>query len=225
MPALPAVPNALRCRLLLTIGGKINQGLRFFYQYSGGPPTSANLLTFGSLLSTSYSAEIAGFMTPDRVLTNIILEDLSSSTGAVGDTAVAIVGTAATPEVSADQCVVTSYEVTNRYRGGHPRSYRPAGNAASLASSQAWTSSFVNNLVTGVGTFISSIIGTTEGTTDITNHIAISYYLGFTPIENPLTGRYRNVPKLRTVPEVMQVQEILGRTYVGSLRKRRDKTS
>lgn len=225
MAPLPPVANAIRVRVLFSIQGKQDQGLRIFIGYSGGPPTVGNLEAFGGIMEATISSSWQGLMHPDNALQGFILEDLSSDTGAVGETSFSTAGTRSGDPLSPATAFVASYEISRRYRGGHPRSYFPFGTATDLAGDAEWSSGAVSAFTSGAGTLGDTLNGQTEGSTTITNQIAIAYYSGFTAVENPITHRYRNVPTLLATPNVYSVNTVVGRSYIASVRRRRPKTS
>lgn len=225
MPALPNVPQVIRVRMLWTIGSKEGQGVRFFYNYTGSAPTVTNLQSFGTTLNTAADAQWANVLGVENTYTGCILEDLTTPTSAVADVADSHAGSLSGDPVPAGAAFVTSYEIPTRYRGGHPRSYWPFGSGSEMTNNDIWSSTFTSTAQAAVATIIDSLVGAIEGSTTIENHVAVSYYSGFTVVTNPITHRSRNVPTLRATPIVTAVGSIVGRNYIGSFRKRRPKTS
>lgn len=225
MAALPPVAGVLKAQLFFTIQGKVEQGLRFFYNYTGTAPSSTNCVTLSSDIFTEAESAIIPLLGGDNYLTSCVVTDLSSDTGAVGETTGDTEGTYSGDPVPSGAAVVCSYEILRRYRGGHPRSYWPLGTSSALLGDALWDSTFVDSVKEAVSDTIGSIFGVTAGPTTVGEQVNVSYYQGFTSVENPLTHRYRNVPTLRATPQVDVVQSIIARSYVGSLRKRRPKTS
>lgn len=225
MGALPDVANVIRVRVLFTVDEKTEQGVRFFIGYTGTPPTVADLTTIGAFLKTAADADLPDLMFETNYLTGYILEDLSSNVGAVATIADNTQGGLTGLPVPAGAAMVSSYEISKRYRGGHPRSYWPLGYASSLASADLWDSTFVAGCQSAIPAVVESMNGESAGSVTITNQVAVNYYSGFTAVENPLTHRYRNVPTLLATPNVYDVESIVARDYVGSMRKRRPKTS
>lgn len=225
MAPLPPVANVLKARILFRIGSKPTQGVRQFYRWSGTAPTSATLNTLAQDL---YNAIVtAGFATVASTkvkLTGTELIDLTSAMGATGSYEATTTGARAGVALPAADCFVSSYEITRRYRGGHPRSYWPLGTDLDETGPQLFKSASVTAFTTFVEDINTGFVGTSVGGTTVGNHVAIAYYEGFTAVMNPLTGRYRNVPKLRTTPLVTNVTSIIGRNYIGSFRRRRVKT-
>lgn len=227
MPALPPVAGALRVRLLFTIGTKANQGIRYYLAWSGTAPTPAMLDTYGGDIVTAFSGagRPQSVMNEQNELTGVILEDLTSDEAAVGEVGATVSGSVDSAALSADACVVQSLDISRRYRGGHPRTYWPLGSAADLVSNQAWSTTAVASFAAAIGAFATATQGITISGTNIGSQLNISYYQGFTPVLNPITGRYRNVPKLRVTPAVDDISSFRIESYVGSQRRRRNKIS
>ena len=215
----------MRIRMLWTIQGKEDQGLRFFMKYTGGPPATADLLYFLGIVKAEADSALPALFSPDNVITGWIAEDLSSSMGAVAELTDSTAGSGASDYIPSGTCVVSSYEISRRYRGGHPRSYWPLGISTELTNSGTWTSGFVSSCQSAIDSVIDSLPASTHGSTTIVGQVNVSYYDGFTSVENPITHRYRNVPTLRATPAVDVVNSIVVRPYVGSMRRRRPKTS
>lgn len=227
MPALPPVAGALRVRLLFTIGTKANQGIRYYLAWSGTAPTPEMLDTYGGDIVTAFSGagRPQSVMNEQNELTGVILEDLTSDEAAVGEVGATVSGSVDSAALSADACVVQSLDISRRYRGGHPRTYWPLGSAADLVSNQAWSTTAVASFAAAIGAFATATQGITISGTNIGSQLNISYYQGFTPVLNPITGRYRNVPKLRVTPAVDDISSFRIESYVGSQRRRRNKIS
>lgn len=223
MPALPNVPNVLRCRLLFDMGGKLDQGLRFFLQYSGTAPNVATLTTLAGDITTAFSGsgKPQSVMNAVNELTGVILEDLTSPTSAAVTVPEAVSGSVVTAALPSDVCVLSGYLIARRYRGGHPRTYWPLGSAADLTTPQAWSSAALTSFLDAVETFYSDIVGTTISGMTIGAHVNISYYEGFTSVENPITHRWRNVPDLRAAPLIDPITGYDIAQFPGSQRRRR----
>lgn len=212
-------------RLFFTIGGKPNQGVRFFLKYAGVTPADADLNTYAVAVNTAWAAGGGpnSFMSNQIEYTGCTLEDLTSPTSAVGGLPAAVTGSHTDAYVTADAAFVVGYLISRRYRGGHPRGYWPLGVEAFLASDQEWAAASVTNMTAGIVQFFSTLLSTGLGAGVISAQVNVSYYEGFTAVENPLTHRYRNVPDLRVAPQVDTVEGYEGRSYVGSQRRRRNK--
>jgi len=215
----------MRFRILFSIAGKEDQGLRFFMKYTGGPPSVSDMLYFLVLLKAETDSVLPALIVESVILTGYVGEDLSSSSGATADLTDDTPGTLAAGDQPNQVAVVSSYEISRRYRGGHPRSYWPLGDSGQMSSDSTWSTTFVNSCQSAIASVLDSLPAATSGSTTIDNHCNVSYYEGFTSVENPITHRYRNVPTLRGTPLVDTVNSIVVRNYIGSMRKRRPKTS
>lgn len=220
MPPLPAVASAIRITLFADVGGKQDQGCRVFYRYTGGPPNAANLGAIGTTFGAQVAAQFPPLAADVFSYTNVEVLDLSANDAAVTTTPISVAGGANYP-VSPDTCVVSSYQVAARYRGGHPRTYWPLGNGNVISPNGEWEDSYVTSCQNAIGSVVASVVGLNEGSTTIAAHIAVSYYQGFTSVEDPITHRWRNVPTLRSTPQQHDVTGITVRSYVGSQRRRR----
>lgn len=194
---------------------------RFYTQYTGTAPTNAQLTTFDASIATAYTANLRALCDAPCVLTQIESADLSSATGAVDTSAVSIAGTRATANaLPAQVCMVNSYEISRRYRGGHPRGYWRQGVPADLATDQTWAAAFISAVNTGMSAFYTAIAAAGWTAAGTLTHVNVSYYNGFTVVINPITGRARNVPTLRVSPVIDTVSSVVARTSIGTQRRR-----
>lgn len=201
-------------------GNDTNVISRFFLRYGGSAPTSAQLATFASTLNTAWSTNLKPLCQAQAALRRHDIEDLSSSTAAIGSAASLQGGTRTGTQLPGSTALVAAYQIARRYRGGHPRGYWPFGAEADLNSPQDWTAAFLTACTTGLNAYFAAAIAggwTGAGTID---HVNVSYYNGFTVVTNPITGRARNVPKLRTTPVVDTVTNVVARNILGTQRRR-----
>lgn len=197
----------------------INVTTTLFFRYTGSPPNAAACTALATDLSNAVEAENA-LWHEDTTLLGVKITDLSSVSGGVGQVTVAQNGLITAPPLAGGTAVVVNYLINRRYRGGKPRSYFPWLSSGSLITRQQWGATDVNNVLAGVETIMAAFIGATSGGCTISAHANVSYYSGFTVVTNPVTGRARNVPKLRLDP---QVDDVVGTTVLsrpGSQRRR-----
>lgn len=219
---LPPAPGAIRARILFTLGGKPTIGCRVFFGWTGTAPTPAALSTLADTFATSLSTHtIAHLLHPDNKYTGVILTALTSDMAPEAEAHELVTGTR-TPggPLPVDACFVTSYEITRKYRGGHPRSSWPFGTDNDLTTPQKWKSASVTAFLGWVTSYVRGFTHTATGT-HMAGLLSIAYYQGFTAVENPITHRYRNVPRKRTPALLTAVTGVIGRSYVGSQRRRR----
>jgi hypothetical protein len=196
----------------------INVTTRSFWEYSGGPPTATDCVALAADLYALVAAHNALWDT-ETFLSGVKVTDLSSSSGGVGEHASSTVGTTDFA-FSAATCALINFVITRRYRGGKPRWYLPWGGGGDLTSKQEWTATFITNTTTAVAAIRTGFIGSTSGSTAVSNQCSVSYYAGFTAVENPITHRWRNVPNLRTTPEVNVIESFSVNGLVSSQRRR-----
>lgn len=220
MPALPDVANVFRTRVMFTVHGKPDQGLRLFFRWTGSTPTSASL----NDMSGTVLLAIGGFADlwhPDVKLTSVTMEDLTSPTAAVGENTTTVPGTRTGGPLPADACVVVDSTIPRRYRGGRPKTFWPFGTDTDLTGQQKFSSTAVGVFGSGIASIFHAFsLITVDGTT-LGAQANISYYKGFTVITSPTTHRARNLPTLRTTPVVDTVTDRTVQSYVGSQRRRR----
>jgi hypothetical protein len=220
MPALPSVPQAIRLDLHQQIGEDAAALNRLFFSYTNGPPTVAQLTSWSSTLATAWGTNIAAAMPAASSLTRITMTDLSSVLGAVYDETVSVPGTGGGTALPANVCMVFDFKIARRYRGGKPRSYLSGLPESILADPQTWVGSQLTAYTNAWQAFINAVISGVPSALSPSAHINVSYYFGFTVVTNPVTGRARNVPKLRTTPLSDVVIGIKGNPRVGSQRRR-----
>lgn len=201
MPALPSVPKVIRTAFKWAVENDLVGLSRIFLEYSGVAPTAAQLVTLADVFMTSFGTNIAEWVSESNSLEAVEMTDLSSPTSAFGESDVAAVpGTRTGQALPGATSVLALYGLDRRYRGGHPRSYVPALVSTDMSSEQTWDSATLADFITAWTTFVESAVGSEwSGGGTITN-VNVSFFEGFTPVQNPITLRYRNVPKIRTVP-------------------------
>lgn len=220
MPALPSVPKVIRVVLVHSYGIDLGVITRFYVQYTGTAPTSANLTSWGTAIGSAWNTNMAPQHNAIVHLTNIEMTDLSSSTSAQATVNVSYVGTLAGNQLPADTCVVTSYTITRRYRGGKPRGYWPGGSTGVLATPQSWTAAYATAFDAALQAFQVAIFAAPWSGSGTLAQVNVSYYQGHTAVQDPITLRWRNVPVLRTTPLVDVVLAHTSRQRIGSQRRR-----
>lgn len=219
MPALPAVPNVLKCQLLWSDSSDANVRTTQFYRYSGGPPNATDCNNLAADIYGNMAA-MDGQWSPTTQLTGVEVTDLTSSGAAQGLHSQSTSGIRAGTDLAGGTAVVVGYVITRRYRGGKPRNYFPFFTSSDLTNRQTWAAGDLTALDSALATYFSATIGSTSGSTTITDHVNVSYYDGFTVVTSPTTGRARNVPKLRTTPVVDVITSFGARPQPGSQRRR-----
>lgn len=220
MPALPDAPGVIRTALSGSIVGGGGWLVRHYIHYSGTAPTNAQLATFDGSVVSAYGTDLKGLAQPSWVLTQVESADLSSPTSAVDITAASVAGTRAGTGLDAQTCVVTSYKIARRYRGGHPRGYWPWGVSGDTSTVVDWSPTFVTTCTTQLNAYFTALLAAGWTGAGTLTHVNVSYFKGFTVVVNPITGRARNVPTLRVAPTVDTVTGITVQPSIGTQRRR-----
>jgi hypothetical protein len=220
LPALPNVSQVFRVEFIWTIGEDASGLTRLFFHYTGGTPSPADMLTWAA----DFQGDWANFIEPlchtDTSVQKTIVTDLTTASSPVGEFTGPDVGTRAGTALPAGAALVMDWTIARRYRGGKPRSYLPFGVAGDLADRQTWAAGFLSSVAGGLAAWRTAVLGRTVSGVSIDHQVNVSYYQGFTPVRNPITGRYRNVPNIRGVPVVDNITAGGANSRVGSQRRR-----
>lgn len=220
MPARPPVPNVIRSALTHTRGGDNDIIVGLYWYYASGTPTASGMTALAGEIASLWASEFAPLMVSSGSLTAVTCTDLATSSGAVGEWTGSHAGTRSGSGLAAATSLLLNYAILRRYRGGKPRSYWPFGVDGDLATGQTWASGLTSAMDTAWQSFASGVIGYGGASVPITQHANVSYYEGFTAVENPVTGRYRNISKLRATPLVDYTVGANASSVVASQRRR-----
>lgn len=219
MPALPEIPNVLRTDLLWNVDSDVGVSSRQFFRYSGGPPNSANCVDLAADIWEHASA-LAGLYSTAVELTGVKVTDLSDNSGGEGVHEQVEAGSRSGSRLPGNAAVLINYVIGRRYRGGRPRTYFPFFTVADINSSSTWVGTSLDDVTTAMSSYFGAVIGLNVGSTTITQHVNVSYYSGFTVVTNPVTGRARNVSKVRTTPLVDDILSWSVASRIASQRRR-----
>lgn len=211
MVVLPDKPGVVSSTLI-----GLNQGTpwnnKIHVSYTGGAPTSSDLFALNTGLQAAWVANFAPLCQAAVTLNSIISLDLTNRTSATATSTFTTpsAGTRAGTAMPSQVACVISWHVNFRYRGGHCRTYLPAGVLADVTSGHLWTSAFIlaaNNAATG---FLGDVADITSTSHDFAL-IMLSYYF------KPPGG---TAGTLRTVPEAFPVESGHVRSRVDTQRRR-----
>jgi hypothetical protein len=221
MPQLPNQPQVLRYDAVWSIGTDTDIKTRLFFTYSGPAPTSAVADSFAQTAAQEAAIQAPQYMPSTHLFDRVDVQDLTSPTSASGTYAQQAAGIRTGTQLGAGACVLVNHAIARRYRGGKPRSYWPFGVGEDLASPQTWSSAFLTQVRAFINAYAGAIEGSSSGGTAISQWVNVSYYEGFTSVVNPVTGRTRDVPKVRaTAIPPDQITGFTVNTRVGSQRRR-----
>jgi hypothetical protein len=220
MPAKPPVAGCIEVALQFEDSADLLFGSRFFLSYTSGTPSVADLTSLCTAVGNAWNTEFSGNMSSELTLVNVIATDLATTSGNRAELAVTHAGTNADAVPTLGTCTVIDFQIQRRYRGGKPRIYLPIGTTGHLASPSTWLTTFTSGIQTAWGTFMSTILGGTYSSFTLQDNINVSWYEGFTVVTNPVTGRSKNVPKLRTTPVTDNITNHSVRSILGTQRRR-----
>lgn len=166
---LPPAPGAVRVAInALADGEPIANILHFVTGSSGGGIdttawSAADLATLVNLIKTEWEATFRTNLSSDYVLTSYVGTDLTSNTGLQDVVLSSAAGTGSPPTAPNSACLVVSFKIARRYRGGHPRMYLSPFVQAGQHSARSWSTSIKNAVGTSLGTFVAALAGTTIG--------------------------------------------------------------
>jgi len=222
VPPLPAQPNVLALKHMFTIGADIDVATKFHFTYTGGPPTDADCVAIATAMMGAAVIHLVPILGTDNALTGISVTDLTTPTSGYGEYLLSTGGSRGGAPLPAGACVLQNLPIARRYRGGKPRLYWPFGIASDLTSPQLWSPTAMTDFETAISAYLVSVGTTTVGTTVFAHFVSISNYEGFTAVTNPITGRTRDVPKVRPVaiaPDPILATNVIN-PRVGSQRRR-----
>lgn len=202
-----------------TVGNDLDAITRFYIGYTGTAPTNSDLNEFCEDVSNDFTTDLKALMHPDNQLVEVTAEDLTNNTSAVGFWSGTIAGSRSGHTLPGGACVVASYKIPRRYRGGHPRGYWPLLSAEDLDGPNVWGASVIAGTQTDLNQFFTDVVA--EGWTGAgtLSHLNVSYFQGFTNVTFP-SGRIRPVPTRRGTPVTDTVSTVAVNPHVGSQRRR-----
>lgn len=224
MPALPNVSKVLRVDLLQTIGANTRVKNRIYFSYTGVGPTTADLNTLASTISSAWVSGMIARQNTGCILTGINITDLTSPSAAQVATSQSRTGTLAGTPLSAGVAMIVKLKIARRYRGGHPRYYHAGRVVSDLATSTTWSATQTADLVVGFNAFIAACVASPPTNLGTLAQVNVGYFQGFTNRTFP-SGRTHSVPNLRGTPVVDPVVSVSVNNGVGSQRRRNQQSA
>jgi hypothetical protein len=199
-------------------------GSRFYLSYSGTAPTAANCVTLATDIIGAFVTNLIPLINQDYSLSEVDVLDISSETGASGVVPTSHAGTDSNPPLPANCAMNVEFQIARRYRGGKPRMYLPPAGTEAMLNQDKFAPSYVASVSSGMQAFFTALAGFSVGAMGTLKHVNLSYYKGFTNIENS-SGRERAVPTYRTAALLDPVQGYVGKQVISSQRRRRTATT
>lgn len=221
MPHPPVVPDVIRFRLTGTLSNDAAWGVRVYSSYTGGTPSVANMLTLCEGMGTAWEANLSAFQSTDTTLTAVDGVDLSATDGAGNTADVSYSGSLAQPDLPNQCAAVIKFDIARRYRGGKPKMFLPTAGGTTLQDESHFTDTYCNDLGAAANSFNDNVKALYADAVTLTGIVNVSFYEGFTSVQNPITLRWRNVPTYRAVALVDVVGGFTVDPVMGSQKRRR----
>src|SRR5215469_6520186 len=219
MPALPSVNKTLQVVEKYLVGAA-PAITKWYLNYTGTDPTLTELATLGVGAVAAWAGNLQAMTPPAVEHTGVEITNLTSPTAGQVTEPDSTSGSRTGGDISADACAIVQHRVGRRYRGGHCRSYLPAGTETDLASPDTWTSAFQTALANAWDGYVDSVIAVGWSGSGTLEQCNVSYFQGFHVVTNPTTGRALNVPLVRAVPVIDLIVSDTVNPKLGSQRRR-----
>lgn len=184
MVNLPNVPSVLKLQFIGT-----NQSTPWlfglFWHYNAPTLITGDINSVCAAAATAWQTNMAGVHNTAVTLTRVQGIDLRARDAAQGGVDVSYAGTHAGVVYPTNVCAVLSWKVNYRWRGGHFRTYLPAGSAGDITAGRLWSTTFLTSLNTAADAFRNALNGLTVGGTG--GHLSgIRYFDQKVMLETPL---------------------------------------
>lgn len=219
MPALPSPGKVIRVVFTYNDGSDVDVLNRLYFSYTGSV-SATDAATVATTLGSSWSTNFGPAIVTNFSLTLITVTDLSSSTGVEVATTLSHAGGNAGAKLPSSTCMVVSGHVATRYRGGHTRNYIAGLPQGDLTNANTWSTTSQGTVFTAFTAMIASLTSSPPSDLGTVAAVQVSFYKGFTSVQNPITKRYRNVPTPLATPNVYPITSWTTNAKVGSQRRR-----
>jgi hypothetical protein len=183
------------------MGAEKNAQVRHHFGYAGAAPSASDMQAIASSIRQAWQAGPLLSQGSFCTLTQVKVIDLSKPDSPVGINAGSFPGTAGGGQLPASTCVLITFSVARRYRGGKPRTYLPIGTDSDLQTPTAWLPASVTNFDTHWTTYSGQVGQISWAGGNISGLVNVSYYSGGTWVpREPPTGRTVRVPTPRHPP-------------------------
>lgn len=167
-----------------------------YLQYTGIAPAVADLNSIGTAIGNAWNTNVAPLCHANVTMSAVNLVDLTNRAAAISAvTGLNHPGTRAGTDTSNQVACTVSWKINHRYRGGHPRSYWPAGVLGDITNGRTWTSTFQNLVTANAGAFRTALNAITYGSSTV-RMVSVNFYT-----HDPTTGKpiYVNPPVPYTI--------------------------
>jgi len=159
---LPPVPNVARFAVQGT-----NQGTKwvniFHSKYTVQPPDAAALNAICQAVHTAYLNAFTTLWNSTCVLITVDGQDLASRTAATGTYSLTHPGTGTTIPMAVQVALTLSWSISDRYRGGHPRTYLPGIDGTFVTNGRLLTTAGHTAYLNAAAGFLTNMNAMTAG--------------------------------------------------------------
>jgi hypothetical protein len=156
MPPLPDAAGIVRVRVAGVVATSTFNNI-FHLQYSGSAPTVANLNAVCTSVLTAWQTNFKSLAPDAVVLSGADAQDLTNAAAATGAATDTTAGTRSGTAMPNSIAACITWKINNRYRGGHPRTYLPAGVIADITGGNRWTDGFITSANTAATAFLTAM--------------------------------------------------------------------
>jgi hypothetical protein len=223
MPPLPSPGLVVRISWETEDDSGVPAGSRAFFSYHGSAMTQGVANGLAAAVVTAWGDNIAPIVATTDTLTSVTVQDLSSDTGVVAETTATTAGSGSGNAMPPNIAININHVIARRYRGGKPKTFLRAGTVSDVHATlkNEWSAAFIATATTAWQAFVSDVLAASGA--NLSNIVNVSWYQGFTPVLNPVTGRTRDVAKLRADGPITDVvTDAIVRPKFGSQRRRLD---
>jgi hypothetical protein len=197
VPALPNQPNILKVQYKFTVGEDLGALCRRYLHYSGAAPSPSTCAAIAAAIYASWVTQFQALLNAANAITEVLVTDLSTPTAGFGTHSAITNGGEVSLPVPSGAALLENLGIPRRYRGGKPRIYWPLFSASDLQDATTWKAASLTAAQLAEQLHVNDMFAIAIAGTTIDGLRSISYYNGFTPVLNPITGRTRDVPKVR----------------------------
>jgi len=129
----------------------------FYWHYLGGAPTGANLASFCTAFVAAMQSSLSPSFATTVTVNNAEAWDLATRTGAFGSGGSSWTGNRAGTPLPTSVAACVGWKVTARWRGGHPRTYFPAGVQTDVLNGHLWVEASRATFEAGNEGFLSQV--------------------------------------------------------------------
>ena len=193
---------------------------RFFLEYAGSAPTSAELAVMATAAVASVNTNLMPLCRVGSTSAGVVITDLTSDTSAQGEFTDGVAGSLGGGTIPASASLVVAQTTARRFRGGHSRVYLPVGDDTKLNDDSDWTSAFVTAVTDAWSGIVADTAGGAWAGAGTITAVMASFFLGFTNEVYGSPPKYRRVPTPRATAVNYPIVEYVGRAAIGSQRRR-----